>query len=169
MRTDMEFASQACPKYEALLEDYLEGALAGAEAKSVAEHLGGCAGCSAAFAEAAASARLLRAASSAVGPSAEFTRAVMARTRAAEEERTAERASFWQPFVSFGWRLAATAALAVVVLATYMAGWGRRVQPNVAALRPTSVNDLFSPDPARSPATSDEVLMMLAEDDHGKH
>jgi len=167
MRTNAELSAQACPKYEALLEDYLHGELAGADAKNVTAHLGGCAGCRAALDDAVAGTRLLGTASPAPGPDTAFARAVMASIFATEQERTAERAVFWQPFVSFGWRLAAAAALALVVLVTYGASWGRRVQPNVVALRRTTVNDLFSPDPARSPATSDEVLMMLAENDHG--
>jgi len=169
MRTDAEYSAQACTKYEALLEDYLDGLLTGDAAGNVADHLSGCAPCRAALADAAAAARLLSAASPTPGPGAAFSRTVMARIRAAEEERTAERAVFWQPFVSFGWRLAAAATLALIGLVTYEAGWGHRVQPNVLALRRTSVSDIFSPDPARSPATSDEVLMMLAENDHGNH
>ena len=167
MQTDAGLNTQACPKYEVLLEDYLHGELEGADARNVAAHLAGCAGCRLALADAAAGTRLLGAASPVPGPGTAFSRTAMARIYAAEQERTAERAVFWQPFVSFGWRLAAAAALALLVLVTYGASSGRRLQPNVLALRPTAVNDLFSPDPARSPATSDEVLMMLAENDHG--
>jgi len=169
MRTDPEITTAACPKYEALLEDYLEGDLGGAGAKDVAEHLAGCAGCREAFGEALASARMLRAAGPALGPGPGFSRIVMARIDAAEQQRTAERATFWQPFVSFGWRLAATATLAIALLITYEAEWGRPLQPNLAVVRPMNVSDIFSPDPARPPATSDEVLMMLAENNHGNN
>jgi anti-sigma factor RsiW len=169
MKRDTDFTSAACPEFEALLEDYLAGDLGGADAKNVAEHVASCAGCRDAFAEAVASARLLRAAGPSVGPAPGFAGIVMARIYAAEQERTAERATFWQPFVSFGWRFAATAVLALAILITYEAGWGRRLQPNVAAVRPMNMTDIFSPDPARPPATRDEVLMMLAESNHGNN
>jgi hypothetical protein len=167
MRTDPEFRSAACAKYEAQLEDYVVGDLGGAGAKNVTEHVASCAGCREAVDEGAASARLLRAVGPADGPGPAFSRTVMARIDAAERERTAERATFWQPFVSFGWRFAATAMLALAILITYEAGWGRRLQPNLAVVRPNNVSDLFSPDPEKAPANSDEALMMLAENNHG--
>ncbi len=167
MRTDPEFRSAACAKYEAQLEDYVAGDLGGAGAKNVTEHLERCAGCREAVDEAAASARLLRAVGPAEGPRPAFSRTVMARIDSAEQERSAERATFWQPFVSFGWRFAATAMLALAILVTYEAGWVRRLQPNLVAVRPSTVSDLFSPDPEKLPANSDEVMMMLAENNHG--
>ena len=169
MRTDPEFRSAACAKYEAQLEDYVAGDLGGAGAKNVTEHLACCAGCREALDEAAASARLLRAVGPADGPGPAFSRTVMARIDAAEQERIAERATFWQPFVSFGWRFAATAMLALAILITYEAGWGSPLQPNLVAARPSNVSDLFSPDPEKAPANRDEVLMMLAENNHGKN
>jgi hypothetical protein len=92
----------------------------------------------------------------------------MARIRMAEEERTA-RARFWQPFVSLGWRFAATATLALGILLTYAARWGSGPQPNIAAVRPTEARDLFSPEPARAPASGDEVLIMVAENGYGNY
>lgn len=169
MRQHPDFRSAACAQFEALLEDYVAADLGGARAKSVAEHLAGCAGCREALDEAAAGARLLRAVGPADGPGPAFSRTVMARIYAAEQERTAERATFWQPFVSLGWRFAATAMLALAILITYEAGWGRRLQPNLAVVRPSNVSDLFSPDPERAPANRDEVLMMLAENNHGNN
>jgi len=169
MRTDPEFRSAACAKYEAQLEDYVAGDLGGAGAKNVTEHLARCAGCREAIDAAAVSARLLRAVGPADGPGPAFSRTVMARIDAAEQDRTAERATFWQPFVSFGWRFAATAMLALAILMTYEAGWGRSLQPNLAVARPSNVSDLFSPDPERAPANRDEVLMMLAENNHGNN
>jgi hypothetical protein len=168
MRTDPEFRSAACAKYEAQLEDYVAGDLGGG-AKNVTEHLARCAGCREAVDEAAASMHLLRAVGPADGPGPAFSRTVMARIDSAEQERTAERATFWQPFVSFGWRFAATAMLALGILITYEAGWGSRLQPNLVAVRPSSVSDLFSPDPEKAPANSDEVLMMLADNNHGNN
>lgn len=166
MAADTEFTSKACESYEALLEDYLNGELSGAEAKSAAEHWQRCAGCREALKDAAASARLLRAAGPSADPGPGFARTVMARIRAAENEIAAGRANFWQPLVSFGWRFAATATLALVVLVTYNAS--HRVQPKVIAARPTESIDIFGPEPARAPANGDEVLMMVADSGYGK-
>ncbi len=169
MRKHPDFRTSACAPFEARLEDYVAGELGGSGAKDVTEHLASCAGCREALDEAAASARLLRAVGPADGPGPAFSRTVMARIHAAEQERTAERATFWQPFVSFGWRFAATAMLALAILITYEAGWGRSLQPNLVAVRPSNVTDLFSPDPEKTPASRDDVLMMLAENNHGNH
>jgi anti-sigma factor RsiW len=164
MATDAEFKNTACAKYESLLEDYLSGELNVADAKSAAEHWKSCAGCREALEAAAASTRLLRAAAPSPEPSPAFARTVMARIRAAQEQ-AAERASFWQPFVSVGWRFAATATLALVAMLTYDAGWGNRSQPNIAEVRPTVVHDIFSPEPAGP----DEGLLMVAETTHGNN
>ncbi|MGA9631621.1 MAG: hypothetical protein WBQ63_09380, partial [Candidatus Acidiferrales bacterium] len=85
-----------------------------------------------------------------------------------EVERGAERVGFWQPFVSFGWRFAVTATLALGLLVTYDAGWGRHPQPNAPTARPI-VRDLFTPDPVNTPANGDEALIMVAETNHGNH
>lgn len=169
MATDMGFGIGACERYEALLEDYLNGELSGADARSAADHWQNCAGCRSALQHAAASARLLRAAGPSPDPGPGFARMVMARIRAAEGESAAGRANFWQPFVSFGWRFAATATLALVALVTYNAGWGHRAQPNAVGMRPTITSDIFAPEPARAPANGDEVLMMVADNGHGKY
>jgi anti-sigma factor RsiW len=168
MATDAGARYAACPEYELLLEDYLNGDLTGAEAQRAAAHVESCAACAEAWKSAAMGAALLRAAAGADDPGPAFSRVVMARVRAAEEERSAERGSFWQTFVSFGWRFAVTATLALGLLVTYDAGWGRRPQPNAVAARPI-VRDLFTPDPANMPANGDEALIMVAESSHGNH
>ncbi len=171
MNRDADLTKPACRGFEALLEDYLNGELAAAVAKRAAEHLKTCSACEAAFERSAAGARLLRAARpSAADPGPDFAHSVMARIRASEEERAAEGASFWQAFVSLGWRFAATAALALLALFTYDARWSRAAQPNAVALRPIDARDfLAAADPARTPASRDEALMMVAEDDHGSN
>jgi anti-sigma factor RsiW len=168
MARDIGARNAACPEFELLLENYLNGELSGAEAKRVAEHLSSCAACAAAWDAAVASTALLRAAAKAGDPGPAFSRVVMARIQTAEEERRIERGGFWQPFVSFGWRFAVTATLAVAMLATYDARWGSRPQPNAAAVRPI-VRDLFQPDPVNMPANGDEALIMVAETNHGNH
>jgi len=164
MATDWSTTSAACEKYEALLEDYLNGDLSAADAKTAAEHWQNCAGCRAALQHAAASLRLLRVAGPTADPGPGFARVVMARIR----EKSAGGANFWQPFVSFGWRFTATATLALAVFVSYNAGWGHLLQPKVTTARPTESMDLFAPEPARVPANGDEVLMMVADNSHAK-
>ncbi len=160
---------RACPEFEALLEDQLTGDLSGAEAKKLEEHLKNCAGCSAALEKAAPSVQLLRTVqpSPDLGPG--FSRVVMARIRE-EMSRRGEQRSLWQPFISLAWRFAATATLALALLVTFDAVLHARYerQPNLAYAPATETRDLF-PDPATPPANRDEVLMMVADTNHGKH
>jgi len=166
---DRESTTAACMKYEALLEDYLNGDLSESLARDAAEHWRDCTACSEALEQAQASLRLIRFAAQPSGePGPAFARTVMARIREASGERSAER-GFWQPFVSLAWRFAATATLAVAVLVTYDAGWGHRIPANPVGQAAARITDIFSPDPANNPpANSDEVLMMVAETSHGK-
>jgi anti-sigma factor RsiW len=151
-----------CHTQEALLEDYLNG-----ELSAGTEHLEKCPACRTALEQATMSVRLLRLREPSPDPGPGFARRVIVRIRAAENERVALRANFWQPFVSFGWRFAATATLALVALVSYNVGWRHRAQPNMATARPTV--DIFAPDPARVPVTGDEVLMMVADTGHERH
>jgi hypothetical protein len=166
MSTDAGFETTACTKYEAILEDYLNGELGPVESRAAEAHWRDCAGCRAALDQASASVRLLQFAGPSAGPGPAFARTVMARIRAAESElaQSAERAGFWQPLVKFGWRFAATATVLLGVLVTYDAGWGRHTQRNLSNTR---ANDIFAPDPGTPPASRDEVLMMVADTNHG--
>ncbi len=167
MATDTEFGNTSCTSYEALLEDYLNGALTADDARTAEQHWQGCAACRSALERAASSVRLLRLAGPSDGPGPAFARTVMVRIRAAEQDRSADRAGFWQPLVRLGWRFAATAAIVLGVLVSYDAGWGRRAQRNVTTARLMGVSDIFAPDPANAPANRDDVLMMVADTNHG--
>ena len=169
MAMDTGFETTACRKYEARLEDYLEGTLDAAESMAVEKHCRECGACRVALDQASASVRLLRVAEPSAGPGPAFARTVMARIRAAESElaRSSERAGFWQPLVRLGWRVAATATVVLGVLVTYDAGWGHHAQRNSANTRLMDGNDIFAPDPANPPASRDEVLMMVADSNHG--
>ena len=167
MSKDTELENRvACTRYEAMLEDYLEGALSAVETRTAEDHLRNCAACRGAFEQASAGARLLRLAGASDGPGPAFARTVMARIRAAED-RVAERTGVWLPLVRLGWRFAATATVVLAVLVTYDAGWGRRAQRDVTGARLTIVSDIFAPDQGKLPANRDEVLMMEAETNHG--
>lgn len=165
-----EFQGLACPEYEARLEDYLSGALTGPDArdvaKNLAEHLKVCAGCRAALDAASSSARLLRWAQPTPDPGPEFTHNLMARIRAHQEQSAGEK-NLWKLFVPLAWRFAATATLALLALVAYDVRTSRnQPQPNVALVRAGEARDIF-PDPSGLPRNRDEVLMMVAETNHG--
>jgi anti-sigma factor RsiW len=166
---EARFNQGPCVEFEALLEDHLTGELSGADAKKLAEHLENCAACSTALEHAAPSVQLLRAAQPAADPGPGFSHVVMARIRA-EMSKRGEQKSIWLPFVSMAWRFAATAALALALLVTFDAVQHMRYerQSNLAYVPRTETRDLF-PDPAGPPANRDEVLMMVADTNHGKH
>jgi hypothetical protein len=167
---DTDFQGLACPEYEARLEDFLSGVLVGPEAQNIAknlsEHVKVCAGCRAALDAASSSARLLRWAQPTPDPGPEFTRNLMALLRA-EGKESAGEGNLWKLFVPLAWRFAATAALVLVALVAYDVTASRnRPQPNVALVPAREARDIF-PDPAGLPRNRDEVLMMVAETNHG--
>ena len=166
MSITWEFGKGACGEYEPLLEDYLNGALGAPEKATVEQHLHACASCRAALDNAAASVRVMRLAGPSEGPGPGFARTVMARIRAAED-RVADRTGVWQPLVRFGWRFAATATLVLGVLVTYDAGWVRPAQRDLNGARVAAMTDIFAPDPGKAPANRDEVIMMVADTNHG--
>jgi anti-sigma factor RsiW len=163
-----EFVGQACPEYEARLEDFLSGELSGAEKREVTDHIKACASCKAAMDAAQMSARLLRLMEASPDPGPAFSRIVMARIRA-EQEVARQPRGFWQPFVSLAWRFAATAALAFVVMVTYDVKWHRATNDsNGPVAQQTQIRDLFTAESDRVPTNRDEVLLMVAETEHGK-
>jgi|ERR1700728_532786 len=162
---EAEFNKPACLQFEALLEDHLTGELSNADAAKLADHLESCVACTSALENVAPSVDLLRALSPAADPGPGFSRIMMARIRQ-ELSKLNEQKSIWQPFVSLAWRFAATATLALAVLVTFDAVRHNN-NPDMAYVRPSESRELF-PDPARIPANRDEVLMMVAETNHGK-
>jgi len=166
-----EFKSSACERYEASLEDHLNGELGGAEAALLTEHLKSCAGCSSALAEAESSARLLRVGEPTADPGAGFARIVMARIRNEMENR--ESKSIWRPFVSLAWKLSATAALALVMLVTFDARLhekGRMQDQNEVDFVAANKSPELLSDEARLPSNRDEVLILMADDStYAKH
>jgi hypothetical protein len=158
-----KYQGMACAEYEVLLEDFVNGELGGAGAKTLAEHLKNCGGCQSAFQDAEAGARLLRLAEPTPDPGPGFARVVMARIRA--EKSAAEGKSLWQPFVSVAWRFAATAALVLVALTTYDVSGHIWQQSDATNIQP---GDLFSTDSANPPQSRDDVLRLVAESNHGK-
>jgi anti-sigma factor RsiW len=161
-----DFKTSACPDFEALLEDHLSGELGGPEAAKLSGHLKSCAGCRAALDLAAPTARFFSAAEPTLDPGPGFARQVMALIRV--EQACAAEKSIWRPFISVAWRFAAGAALAVVALVSYDAAFTSHRNSELAALNVTPSRDLIS-DGGAPPSTRDEILLMMAETNHGKH
>jgi type II secretory pathway component PulL len=92
---------------------------------------------------------------------------MMARVRQ-ELSKLNEQKSVWQPFISMAWRFAATATLALAVLVTFDTVRHNQIdQSAMAFARVTQPKELF-PDPGRVPTNRDEVLMMVADTNHGQ-
>ena len=159
---EAQFNKPACLEFEALLEDHVTGDLGNADAAKLADHLESCVACTSALENAVASVDLLRTLSPAPDPGPGFSRTMMARVRH-ELSRLNEQKSIWQPFISLAWRFAATATLALAVLVTFDAVRHNTAPAEVAFER----RELF-PDPGRLPANRDEVLMMVADTNHGQ-
>jgi hypothetical protein len=156
----------ACLGYEAALEDQLQGTLRGPEAVMLSEHLTTCAGCRAALEDAAASARLLAIAEPAADPGAGFSRMVMARIR--QELLTSESKSIWQPVVSVAWRFAASAAFALVLLASFDLGRHSQFVSDQSVMAENRMPEIV-PERPSLPANRDDILLMMADTSHGKH
>jgi anti-sigma factor RsiW len=156
-----------CSKFEPQLEDYLSDELNSADRQGIAEHLRTCTACSEAVAFAKIGQQLLRKSSEpAVEPSPFFTRRVMAVIRV-DEDRAAERSSFWKPLEVLSLRAAWTASAALILLVTYGVVSGVPARPQVADLRPPDTVGLF-PDPVNQSINSEDVLTYVGEADHGK-
>jgi anti-sigma factor RsiW len=164
---EAEYNKPACLEFEALLEDHLTGDLSNADAAKLADHLESCAACTSALEHVASSVELLRTLSPAADPGPGFSRVMMARVRQ-ELSKLNEQKYVWQPFISLAWRFAATATLALAVLVTFDTVHHNQIdQSNMAFARATQPKELF-PDPGRVPTNRDEVLMMVADTNHGQ-
>jgi len=163
--SNAEIKYSACTQHEAALEDHLQGALHGPEAAMLAEHLRSCAGCRAALADATASARLLAVAEPAPDPGAGFSRIVMAHIR--QELRTGEGKSIWRPIVSVAWRVAASAAFALVLLVSFDLGRYSQFVSDQSMMADNRVPEI-APDQPSLPANRDDVILMMADTSHGK-
>ena len=155
----------ACPRYEAALEDQLQGMLRGPEATMLADHLVTCAGCRAALEDAAVSARLLAIAEPTADPGAGFSRIVMARIR--QELLSGESKSIWRPVVSVAWRFAATAAFALVLLVSFDLGRHSQFVSDQSVMAENRMPEIV-PERPSLPANRDDVLLMMADTSHGK-
>jgi anti-sigma factor RsiW len=170
MNAENDFAGCACPEYEVMLEEYLEGTLANGAARKLSEHLKSCAGCSQALADATEASMWLRLAGRTPDPGPAFTHMVMTRVRTRESEA---RPSFWEPFVSMAWKFATTAALALVVMLAYAAHGANPVSPDTNNVATTvsmqgDVQEILVAGQSTVPATRSDMVRMVTESDNAE-
>jgi hypothetical protein len=165
MHSDMK--NTACTDYEILLEDSVAGDLQGAEALALAAHVRTCTNCRVALDEARVTSRLLRMMEPTPDPGAAFTHMIMTHIRTeGQAGAPREEKSLWNLMGAFARPFALTATLALGLMLAFSAYWAP--QPNKTDAVVTDAHELIS-DPSAAPATADETLMMVAENENGKH
>lgn len=153
----------ACERYEAALEEYLEGAMPSAELRV---HLERCTGCRAAVESARLAGELLREAMEpAAAPQGAFVTRVMAHIRAAETEK-AGASDLWGVLEVLARRMALTAAMALVLIALYV-GFFEPQRDLAANSSQTEVSDSF-PALTGQPATANDQFLAQAEVGRGR-
>ena len=151
--------SNGCRKFESRLEDYLAGIVD----SDLEAHLLSCARCQAALESGRLAGALVR---EAWDPALELGRAfvpgVMARI-GEELERRASPAAFWRPLEFLATRLSFTAAVLLVALSVYWAGFAP--VRNFAAIAQAEVTAAWveTTAPPSEPIGKEEVLLSLAE------
>lgn len=165
-----ESKNSPCREFEALFEDALAAENGGEEARLAEEHAKVCEACRTTWNDARGGTALLRMAAKmaepAPFPGPGFERVIMARIRAHQENE--EKSGIWQPLVFLASRLAISATLALGLLLAYDVTARPTATANVAGMRAAQPGDLLG-DSVNLPASRDDVLMMVAENDHGKH
>ena len=166
---EFEIPSTACPQYEPLLEEYIEGQIGERDRSIILSHLIDCGNCREALDAASGSQNLFRAAEPTIAPVPQFSRLVMAHVSAHEAASAEQKASFWRPVVALGWRFAATAAVVLVLLLTYDVVGKQQSANGVAVAGQTEVPGIFTPDPVATPSTRDDILALVAESYSGNN
>lgn len=153
-----EMPGNACARYEALLEDYLQGALGGAATEEVEAHLERCVACREALEAARLGGQLVR---ESIAPAAEpggaFATRVLARIREAEGQQV----QFWRPLEVPASRVAVTATVLLLVLSAYLFEF----RPRTTQSAQTAISENF-PELGGQPP-QDEILPALAGNGNG--
>lgn len=158
---------QACPSYEAVLEDYVSDELSVTERESVAAHLQVCSPCAVAVQSVLHARSILRfAAEAAEDPGPFFTRRVMSAVRAQDQKNVAER-SFWKPLEVFAMRAVWASAGAIALLVAYVNFSGVPLKEPVAEIRASDQVGLFS-EPTAIPSSRDEMFLRITDVRHGE-
>jgi hypothetical protein len=152
-----------CGKYEARMEDYLQGA----DDSELNKHVSQCADCRAALEKARLGGQMLREAwEPAHEADSAFLAGVMARIQ--EEKMQAESpAAFWNPLEFLASRLSMTAAVLLLALSVYMVGFAPRHAPTPPTTVRTELNAADFPQPPGDPDSNEEVFQSLVETDNG--
>jgi hypothetical protein len=151
-----------CRKFEARLEDYLNGA----PDSELDAHLAHCQGCSAALEDSRLAGNLLREAwEPASEPSQAFLANVMARIHQ-EEARAKSPAAFWAPLEFLASRLSLTAAVVLLALSVYLVEFAPHRNVSLSSIR-TELSASDFPQPPGDPVSNEEVLQSLAERNNG--
>jgi hypothetical protein len=154
--------SMACRKFEAQLEDFLDGA----QDSELTGHLAECAHCRGALDDSRLAGTLLREAwEPASEPSQAFLVNVMARVRQ-EEARAKSPAAFWAPLEFLASRLSLTAAVVLLALSVYLVEFAPQRNVILGSIR-TELSASDFPQPPADPVSNEEVLQSLAERDNG--
>ena len=155
-------APMQCRRYEARLEDYLNGAAD----SELNKHLSQCANCRTALEDSRMAGKWLREVWEPAGePGSAFLAGVMARIRE-EQMRAQSPAAFWNPLEFLASRLSLTAAMLLLALSVYLAEF----TPRRTATPPSPRSELSAtdfPQPPGDPVSNEEVLQSLAERDYG--
>jgi hypothetical protein len=152
-----------CRKYEARLEDYLQGA----PDSELDEHLRQCAGCSAALDNSRLAGDLIREAYEPAGePHPAFLAGVLAKIRE-QKLREESPVAFWSPLEFLASRLSMTAAVLLLALSAYLVGFAPRSAPAEPAHSRTELSASDFPQPPSDPGNDEEVLVSLAERHYG--
>ena len=153
-----------CRKFEARLEDYLQGN----RDAEIAEHLRECANCSAALENSRLAGDLIRQVwEPAAEPRPIFLTGVLAKIRE-EKIRSESPAAFWSPLEFLASRLSLSAAVVLLILSAYLVGFApHRFQAPPLPSR-TELNASVFPQPPGDPDSNEEVLLSLAERHYGR-
>ena len=156
-------SAMRCRKFEARLEDYLEGA----PDFELQHHLNQCVACHAALEDSRSAGELLR---EALEPSNEARPAFLAgvMTKIQEEKARLESpAAFWTPLEFLASRMVFTAAVLLLALSVYLVDFApRRNMAQFPGRTELSASDF--PQPPGDPVSNEEVLQSLAERNNGR-
>lgn len=152
-----------CRKFEARLEDFLDGAAD----PELHRHLAECATCRTALEDSRLAGKLLRQAwDPADEPRPAFVAGVMARIQD-EKARADSPAAFWRPLEFLASRLSLTAAMLLLALSAYLVGFAPRRTARVTTTGPQLTASDF-PQPPGEPISNEEVLQSLAVRNNGR-
>ena len=166
MTGDNKRVNSACPEYEVLLEDFLEGRIEAGAADRVGKHLEDCQACRDSLRAAAQSTILIEGiGESAAEPSLGFARRTMTAIQGLEK-RFAEEKRFWRPLAVLAWRVAMAGMLSVLLLGAYAALPSFLPRQAIVVSQMTQ-QDIFL-DPVQQPVDRDEALLMVTERNHEK-